>query len=112
MLYIANAFSLNMLLWPDAVLRVKPIGLPQVVKHLNMFNWTSAIGHEDTCNVINSMLKEAGYNTPLWCNRMTVRADMLDMILVAQYRGPRLPEGTTVLPEGATIEWSIVKVVD
>jgi hypothetical protein len=29
-------------------------------------------------------------------------------VLVAQYRGPRLPEGATELPEGATIEWYVV----
>lgn len=27
------------------------------------------------------------------------------LTLVGQYRGPRLPDGATTLPEGATIEW-------
>lgn len=31
-----------------------------------------------------------------------------EKLLVAQYKGPRLPEGATKLPEGATIEFYLV----
>ena len=32
-------------------------------------------------------------------------------LFVGQYKGPRLPEGATALPEGAIVEWAMVLVV-
>ena len=37
--------------------------------------------------------------------RVTVSLTHGEIILVGQYSGPRLPEGATTLPEGATIKW-------
>jgi hypothetical protein len=33
-----------------------------------------------------------------------------DEAVVAQYVGPRLPEGATALPEGANFSWFLVRV--
>jgi hypothetical protein len=42
--------------------------------------------------------------------RRTVQLDYGDCALVAQYRGERLPEGCTELPEGSSIEYYWVKI--
>lgn len=45
-------------------------------------------------------------------NRINVQLGDDQRIIVAQYRGPRLPEGATQLPEGATLEFYRVMPVD
>jgi hypothetical protein len=42
---------------------------------------------------------------PVPTNRATVSLKKGDTVVVGQYRGSRLPEGATTLPEGATIQW-------
>lgn len=42
---------------------------------------------------------------PVVANRVNVKLEPGVLILVGQYIGPRLPEGATTLPEGASIEW-------
>jgi hypothetical protein len=37
--------------------------------------------------------------------RSTVSLKKGDTAIIGQYRGPRLPEGSSKLPEGATIQW-------
>ncbi len=66
---------------------------------------TSAVGHADTAAVFSDVL---GIDVP--CNRVSVSLDHCTTALVGQYSGPRLPEGATTLPEGATIKWMIVGV--
>ena len=41
-------------------------------------------------------------------NRESVKLSPAQILMVGQYSGPRLPEGATSLPEGATIEWWLV----
>jgi len=67
-----------------------------------MFN---AIGHQSTADVVNSVLP-----VDVVMNRITVSLDDKSALLVAQYKGPRLEEGVTELPEGAHIEWWTVSV--
>lgn len=66
----------------------------------------SAVGHADTAAVFGSVL---GCTVP--ANRATVSLTAGMRVLVGQYRGPRLEEGVTTLPEGATIQWLFVTVV-
>ena len=47
--------------------------------------------------------EQLGIDVP--ANRITVALKPGDVAVVGQYRGPRLPEGCHVLPEGATIQW-------
>ena len=65
-----------------------------------------AIGHVDTAVVVGDMLDMA-----LEANRTSVSIDVDEALLVAQYTGPRLPEGATTLPEGATIKFWFVTVM-
>jgi len=41
---------------------------------------------------------------------MSVNLTEQDQLLVAQYKGSRLPEGTTTLPEGASITYALLNV--
>lgn len=68
-------------------------------------NFTSAIGHKETADILSNML-----NVEIKHNRTTVRLGRKDTALVAQYRGPRLEEGATKLPDGAEIKFYLVKV--
>lgn len=94
--YISNAFSMNMVSVEDFTLirarKVTPADVPQ--------NAISAIGHADTARIVSGIL---GYEVP--ANRMNVSLEEGDVLFVAQYKGPRLPEGATTLPEGASIEF-------
>jgi hypothetical protein len=105
---LTNAFSLNMLS-PAATkvpVTVAVIPLPiEVVPALFARGLTSAIGHADTAAVVGSVL-----GLPVPFARINVSLGPGDEIVVAQYRGPRLPEGCIVLPEGATIEFFHVRV--
>lgn len=67
----------------------------------------SCVGHEDVAAVISEQL---GIEVPV--NRVSIKLKSGDIILVAQYVGPRLPEGTTQLPEGAELVWYLVIVHD
>ena len=101
-MFILNAFSLNMLVGnADIVVRE----VTQKVAASLAPACTSAVGHADTAAVFSSVL---GVEIP--CNRATVALKDGDTALVGQYSGPRLPEGATSLPEGATIKWLVVGV--
>lgn len=94
--YLANALSINMLLVENfTILQVKRVKSQDVPSDV-----VSAIGHPDTARVIAGIL---GYNVP--CNRQSLKLKPKDTLYVAQYTGPRLPEGATELPEGAKLEF-------
>jgi hypothetical protein len=99
---VTNAFSINML---DHSMNISFTQIPLTMARRLMANggFESAIGHESTAAVVSSLLE---MHVPT--NRTTVTFDGTVM-LVAQYKGPRLPEGATSLPEGATIEWWLVE---
>ena len=97
-----NAFSLNMIVGnADIVVRE----ITRAVAASLALACTSAVGHADTAAVFSNVL---GVTVP--CNRATVALKEGDVALVGQYSGPRLPEGATTLPEGATIKWLTVGV--
>lgn len=100
---ISNAFSLNML-------AAKPVCLAKVqrctleeAQGLVKGGVDSAVGHADTAALFSTLL---GVDVP--CARRTVELAEMVSMLVGQYKGPRLPEGTSVLPEGAVVEWLLV----
>ena len=100
---LGNAFSINMLEVEDFTLvRFKKIRKEDVPKDV-----TSAIGHPDTARVVGNML---GFEVA--CERATVSLTDDDILYVAQYKGPRLTEGATTLPEGATLEFYQVTTRD
>lgn len=122
-LYISNAFSLSMLdresqngtplgYFPRPIDSMTVARIPRPVddpiSHLQKWeevgaDIVSVVGHADTARVISSLL---GRKLPL--NRVSIRLAHDEYLLVGQYIGPRLPEGATELPEGATIEWWIL----
>ena len=101
---ILNSFSLNMIVG-DADVTVREVS--RSVAASLAAHCPSAVGHADTAAVFSSVL---GVKIP--CNRATVVLKDGDLALVGQYSGPRLPEGATSLPEGATIKWLVVAVKD
>ena len=105
---IANAFSLNMLSLEVGItdLQVCPAS-PDVIRQEieEEGGFTSVVGHADTAAVFSSLL---GLDVP--CNRATFTLEEDVVLFVGQYKGPRLPEGATSLPEGAKVEWAMVTI--
>lgn len=69
-------------------------------------NLEPAIGHKDTATLVESMIGQINL-----FGRQDIQLFPGDSVVLAQYRGPRLPEGATVLPEGAKIEFYVVSVL-
>ena len=105
---IANAFSLNMLdldvgITDLQICPASPDVIRQEIEEEGRF--ASVVGHADTAAVFSSIL---GLDVP--CNRATFIMDEGTTLFVGQYKGPRLPEGATSLPEGATVDWAMVVI--
>lgn len=102
-LIIANAFSLNMLALDDGpeMLEICATTRELVLEEIEEFGgFRSIVGHADTAAVFSAVL-----GLEVQCNRATFEMEPDVLLIVGQYKGPRLPEGTTALPEGAKIEW-------
>ena len=100
-MYILNAFSLNMLKRFPTEVYVRELTLGEAREMATEEETPiSAVGHASTAAIFADLL---GIAVPF--ARITVELVVRDHALVGQYRGPRLEEGMTVLPEGATIEW-------
>ena len=91
--FIGNAFSLQMLSTPEAVISVVPAEWGDIP-----VDAISCIGHPDTAAVASAL---AGREIP--CQRISVILDPGDEIFVVQVTGGRLPEGCTTLPDGVTM---------
>jgi hypothetical protein len=101
---LLNAFSANMLAGFPATVSFEEVSVG-VARALLEGGFTSAVGHADTAAVFSSVL-----DTPVSMNRATLSLKSGDEAIVGQYIGPRMPEGTTTLPEGATIKWLVLRV--
>jgi hypothetical protein len=120
---ITNAFSINMLPqnpWGSehgSTVQFYPLTVQEAARLLKKAEnrgepITNAIGHPDTALLVYNILSEAGYTLPQ-AERISVRLEynlLYPVAIVAQYSGPRLPEGATTLPEGATITFWGVRV--
>lgn len=106
MKYISNAFSLNMLGGDPFgyVITVRPLSKEQAADRAA--DAVSAVGHQDTAAIFAAEL-----GVPVTCDRRTITLARGDQVIVGQYSGPRLPEGTTTLPDGAKITWYLVQVM-
>ena len=102
---VSNAFSINMLNGSCDV-NFRKLELSEAANLLRQQTFVSAIGHADTAMVFSQVI---GHEIAM--NRTTVQLDPEDVLLVGQYKGPRLPEGCSTLPDGATIEWWLVTVL-
>lgn len=116
MIYVTNAFSINMLI-ENTQLQFLQIDPVTVINWLCMEEFTSAVGHADTAMLIQNQLYAAGGPStdmaigPIPMNRISVQMGREDILLVAQYSGPRLPEGVHILPEGAKLTWWEVRAI-
>jgi hypothetical protein len=119
MLYVGNAFSLQMV--QDCTVRVESISLEdaQVLIDANWVDVAFCIGHADTaavaCSELNTGYRYHGNSA----NKLTVEEvfqrrninlNAGDVLLVLQVTGGRLPEGCTELPEGIQLQWRKVTV--
>ena len=104
-IYLSNAFSLSMIAHLghcDLDVTTNICNYQQMVEDLKP---TSIVGHQDTANLFSNIL---GVDVPM--NRVSITLNKGDTLIVGQYSGARLPEGTSVLPEGASITWTCVHV--
>lgn len=101
-LVLTNAFSINMLN-STATLTFSKVSVDFVKEALQKREWMSAVGHLDTAKVFSDVV-----GTEVPTNRISIEFNSGVDLLVGQYKGPRLEEGTSSLPEGATIEWWLV----
>lgn len=101
---LLNAFSANMLAGFPATVSFEEVSV-EAAQSLLAGGFTSAVGHADTAAVFSSVL-----GTTVSMNRATLSLKSGDEAIVGQYIGPRMPEGTTTLPEGATIKWLVLRV--
>jgi hypothetical protein len=86
----------------DASIKTEELTIPQTIEAIaNGFE--SGMGH--STELVSSIL---GMDIPV--NRSNNKIQDGESILVAQYVGPRLPEGCTELPEGATMKFIKVTV--
>jgi hypothetical protein len=110
---LCNAFSLNMLAG-SCLLQVSEISLDGA--HLLVLAWedanfegklvfTNAVGHPDTASLLSKLI-----GVRVAPQRATVTLLPNTKLLVAQYSGPRLPEGATSLPEGASLKFFLVSL--
>ena len=102
MIYVANAFSLSMLPPADHPIHmaIRPTTAEYVGSWLRASEWVSAVGHTQTAAIFTD-----GLDIEVPTNRISVSLMQRDTLFVGQYTGPRLPEGSTSLPEGAAIRW-------
>ena len=119
-MFILNAFSASMIdLEPveagdrigDLLQAACPVNVTfkviteQQASALLANGFVSAVGHADTAALFSNIL-----GVDIRPNRVSVRLTEGEQALLGQYSGPRLPEGTLVLPEGAKITWIKVEV--
>jgi len=103
---LTNALSLNMVSQQLSAATIKMTKITRVAaRELAQGGFTSGVGHADTAALFTEQL---GLDVP--ANRITVSLEPGAKLLVGQYRGPRLAEGVKTLPEGAAIDWMVVRI--
>ena len=102
---LLNAFSLSMLESEKATVEVRAILKETARNFLERNGLESYIGHPSTADVLANLL---GMAVPVRRDKAVLRDG--ESAIVAQYNGPRLPEGATQLPKGASIEFRLVTI--
>ena len=91
MIYVGNTFTVNFLAQLSCTVEFKEISWKEFDEIISG-EFINYFGHDDVAHMVG-----------LEPNRITIAAKPGDIVVFSQYRGPRLPEGTIELPEGATI---------
>ena len=110
-MHLTNSFSINMInpgiLGEKLYISIVMVET-QTAKWFAAQTWCrSVVGHEDTARAASLQLE-----VPVAFNRETIRMNKNESVLVCQYHGPRLEEGATSLPEGASLGYYLVKLLD
>jgi hypothetical protein len=93
MIVLSNAFSLNMLENSELLLKVSEVSLPMVKALLQSQEWSSAVGHQSTADVLTALL---GTSVP--SNRVSVKLTKGDTLIAFQLL-TRLEEGRVLTAE-------------
>lgn len=104
--YIVNSFSLNMIdssKYPAFTVRVMRISQKYAKELYHELQPTSGIGHGDLAEILSVDL-----DANIEANRINISIEPGDRVLVAQYVGPRMPEGSTQLLKDADIYYFYV----
>jgi len=102
---LLNAFSLNMIS-ADCTVEIKRISENRVAGTAYDGCIESYIGHKQLSDILSDR-----WRVEIPMNRDTVTLDSNgERVFIAQYKGPRLPEGTTEIPDGAKIEFFAVEI--
>lgn len=101
-IYLLNAFSIQMIDSPNPYDKETSVKFKKLEDDCvpNLDRLVSAIGHPDTAAVLG-----------VECNRIDVKLRSGDTAYVAQLMGGRLPEGSTVLPDGYRFKFFKVKIL-
>lgn len=112
-LTVTNAFSINMFAHTAArAVDFIPLTVGEARGAVSYNEIASAIGHADTARVVAHLLdvpERAEEWEAVAATRPNVKWNGEGELLVAQYSGPRLPEGATALPDGAEIQFWMVR---
>lgn len=100
MKYLMNAIPGTMLPGNGGTLKIEPVSAETVRNAFEAGEVTSAIGHADTAFLVGQMIGASVLE-----NRINAPAYKPgDQHFLVLYRGPRLPEGSKRLPDGAKLE--------
>jgi dihydroxyacid dehydratase/phosphogluconate dehydratase len=105
--FLTNAFSLGMIEPEINSAVLTKLDLEEARDALAN-GFVSAVGHADTATLLSELL---GMTVPVNRINVTLKSGTKeDTVLVAQYQGPRLPEGIKELPFGAGFIFWLVKL--
>lgn len=118
MLYVGNAFSLQMVQDCDIAVRSVTADDAKQAIYKDLPAVQFCIGHADTARMAAKALNEAKADydwaafTEEGCfHRVNVTLKKGDVLYVMQVVGGRLPEGCTELPEGIQLVWKKVVLI-
>lgn len=104
-MYLLNAVPGSLVPSEGVMLSIAPVEADIVGETVKTGACKSAIGHADTAAIISGLV---GAEVPMARISVPVLKDG-DVHFLALYQGPRLPEGATELPEGATLSFFLLR---
>jgi len=105
--YIANAFSIQMLETTEATVRFKKVPIETVKQLLQTNKVESAIGHEATAKYLSELL-----SIPISANRISIKLQPGGKLIIFQLKGGRISgELTYELIKNMPYEFWLVEVL-
>lgn len=89
---VGNVFTFGFLEDPNVTIKSSQISWEEFDEVLKNEEFVNYMGHEDVAHMVG-----------LKMNRISISVHQGAKIFLAQYEGPRLPEGCTTLPKGAKL---------